>query len=515
MPKPPAFLYVLFGMLISSNAAQSQRIYLPANDPLNEKIFELQAQGYLDDLRRTARPWLVEDIIAAMTADEYAFEPAAREVAESIMEELRPIYEPDFERISTGATAGLGIRGLSRERREGYFYLRDELVWRNFRGEFGSVYRGRFWLSRHEKWGLDSELIFDSDGTGYPWYYGTAHNARIIGQFDRAYLNFAFDRFSLLFGRQRLSWGPSPRGSLILDDKSPPLDMIWYGFELAPISFSGFISRIDDYIDTLGISNRRFLTGHRIEIRPGKGWEFALSEIYLYGGPERLPELYYGLPLVLFYWEAQNRKQDDNAFWALDVSWVKKRLGHFYLHWVFDDIQRQHRGPQKFAIQVGTCLAPAVLEGWSGLFEFNFVDSYVYTQRKRINAYLNWERPIARLDSDQREYFAGVYRRIDRNLKAGLEFVGRDKGEIDAADFQSGMAPFGVKFPSGVVEQTKEIAFQLSCGSPRRLRGELRAGFQAIDNWQHRDSYSVDQFFATMQASIDFNFELPFWKKSS
>jgi len=512
----PKFLFIVLlaaAPFIPTEFCRSQQIYLPTQDPINEKIIELQAQGFLANLSRTERPWLIEDIVESILSDELAFDPSSKTTAEDILEYFDPMRKKDSEIVVLGGEAGLGIRALSRERREGYFNIRDNLVNRNFKNELGSVYSGRFWASRESRWGIDTRLIFDSDGTRYPWYYGTAHNDRIIGQFDHAYVNFVFDRFDFLFGRQRLVWGPSPRGSLILDDKSPPLDMFHYGLRLKPVKFSGFFARLDDYLDTLGIWNRRFFTGHRVTITPGKGWEIALSETYIYGGPNRLPELYYGIPLVLFYWEAQNRKLDDNAFWGLDISWVKSRLGHFYTQWVFDDIQREHKGPQKFAVQFGSQLMPSGLPGWSALFEINFIDYYVYGQRKRINAYLNWGWPIGRLDSDQREYFAGIYKKLANELKLGLEITGRDKGQYYAADLQLAPAPFDIEFPSGIVEHTREVAARFSCRTPRRSNLELRGGVQSIDNYRHIEGNSFDQFFATFQASYEFSIGLPFWRK--
>ncbi len=238
--------------------------------------------------------------------------------------------------------------------------------------------------------------------------------------------------------------------------------MLSYGFSLRPFTFTGFTSRLDDYANPqYGVTFRRFLAGHRLRVNPGKGWEFAFSEIYVYGGPDRMFELYYTFPLVLYYWEAQNRNQDDNAFWGFDISWTRERLGRFYAQIVFDDIQRQHKAPQKFAKQFGMNLAPGFLPGWSGLFEINFVDTYVYGQRLNYNSYLNWGWPISRLDSDQREYFAGISKRLGRSVRLGLEFVGRDKGEYNAADYQPSPTPFDLKFPYGTVEWTRDLS--LSC----------------------------------------------------
>ena len=155
-------------------------------------------------------------------------------MASDILDYLTPPQRKESDLLSGGTALGLDMRGFSRERSEGYFYTRDLFVGRDFKNELGSVYHGRVWLSKESRWGFDSELIFDSDGTGYPWYYGTAHNARIVGQFDHAYMAFDFERLGFLLGRQRLVWGPSPRGSLLLNDSSPPLDMLAYSFSLSP-----------------------------------------------------------------------------------------------------------------------------------------------------------------------------------------------------------------------------------------------------------------------------------------
>jgi hypothetical protein len=196
----------------------------------------------------------------------------------------------------------------------------------------------------------------------------------------------------------------------------------------------------------------------------------------------------------------------------LDISWTKRGLGKLYSQFNFDDIQRQHRGPQKIAMQFGAYLAPAILPNWSGVVELNIVDTYVYGQRWRYNAFLNYGWPLSRLDSDQREYFAGIYRRLGYQLKLGAEFVGRDKGEYDAAELQPGMAPFGVKFPSGLVEWTRQLALTADWNGTNGLTAHIATGYQTIRNFQHRSGISPKQFYGKLELSYDFSLGLPFWK---
>jgi len=511
----PFVFAIILSLIVFYKESAEQLIYIPSSDPIVETIEELQVRGYLGELSQTEKPWFVADVAAAISKDELAFDPLSKKIAEEVLKELLPPQRLEREQLSAGFEGGLGIRALSREKNLGYFYQRQVFVDRGYKNEFGSVYKGGFWMSKESRWGWDTRLIFDSDGIRYPWYYGTVHNRHIIGQFDHAYINFKFDRFGLLFGRNRFVWGPSPRGSILLDDSSPPLDMIGYSFTLKPFYLSGFGARLDDYTEPgSNIVNRRFISGHRLRLSPGKGWEFGFSEIYIYGGPDRLPEMFYSIPIVLYYWEAQNRNLDDNAFWCFDLAWTKPGLGRLYTQINFDDIQRQHRGPQKVAVQYGAYLAPSKLPGWSGIIEFNLVDTYVYGQRKRLNAYLNYGWPLARLDSDQREYFAGIYRRLGSSLKLGAEFVGRDKGWYDASDYQPDMAPLVQKFPSGIVEWTRQGALTAKYYSNFGVKGELAVGYQKVRNFRHWITHTtINQFYGTLSLSYDFSLGLPFWKK--
>ncbi len=457
---------------------------------------------------------MVGDVVRTILNERSQFDPESDKLAESILNRLKAPQSKIAKRLFGDFNFGIEARGISRERKEGYYIYRGRYINRGFKGEVGSVYKAGGWISRDGSWGIDSRLIFDSDGVGYPWYYGTAHNARIVGQFDHAYALFNAGYFKFLFGRNRMNWGPSPRGSLFLDDGSPPLDMVSVDFDLKPFRMSWFTARLDDYVDPdSGFSNNRYLSGHRLTLKSGHNLELSISEIVLYGGHNRLLELYYSIPVLLFYWEAQNRIIDDNVIWALDGSYVINRLGRIYMQFVADDIQYKSRGPQKFAFQAGAHLISSNLPGWSYIFEFNLADTYVYGQIQRRNAYLNWGRPIARLDSDQLEIFSGIYRRMDHNIEVGGEFTHRDKGEYYANHIQLAGLPLHEKFPSGTIEKTNDVAVKISWNGFRKAYLESAVGYQSIINYNHRDGSSFDQIYANMTLSYTFDLGLPLWTK--
>jgi len=502
--------FIIF--LAMAEAVSGQLVYVSTFDPVNRQIEELLARGYLKKLNVSEKPWLRSDIIGMIREEETGFDEPGRKIAGEILAILRPPQRRPG--MSAGFEAGLDLRGLSRERREGYFIRRGRYIDRGFKNELGSDFRGGWWLSRDDLWGIDARMVYSTDGTGYPWFFGRPREARTVVQFDHSYAAFRLGSFDLTLGRQRIIWGASPRGSLILDDGSPPFDMGRVSLRVAPFRLSWFGARLDDYYDPVkGSYNRRYFSGHRLNLNTAAGWEIGLTEVVLYGGQDRLPELYYMIPVTLYYWEAHNHSQDDNVLWEFDLSWAKKGLGRFYTQFVADDIQYKNRGPQKFALQIGSYLIPAKLPGWSAIMEFNLVDTYVYGQRQRRNPYLNWEDTISRLDSDQYEIFIALYRNIMSDLKAGAVYTKRGKGEYDARDNEPGIVPLEIEFPSGTVEQLHDIGLTASLTLAGKLNVGLIAGYQMLENYRQVENASLDQFYSTIDISYSFDIGLPFWTK--
>lgn len=507
----PSILIAAY-IFLSSGRTAAQNIYIPAFDPVNSQIEELIARGYLRGLNVTERPWLRSEIIGLIREDETRFGDRDRKLAAKILEELQP---PQKKRgMSAGFIAGMDLRGLSRENRHGYFIQRGRYFDRGFKSELGAAFNGGWWISRDSSWGVDTRMIYDTDGTNYPWYFGRPREARTVVQFDHAYAALKLGNLDISLGRQRMAWGPSPRGSLLLDRGSPPLDMAGARFRFSPFTLSWFSARLGDYYDPVDmVNNRQFLSGHRLTLNTGKGWEIGLSEIVLYGGPDRIFEIYYSIPVVLYYWEGFNHDIDDNVLWGLDFSYTSEGIGRSYLQFVADDIQYKNNGPQKFALQAGSYLVPSKFPGWSGLVEFNMVDTYVYGQRKRRNAYLNWNRPLSRLDSDQYEFFVGIYRELARDLKAGAEYILRAKGEFDARDNLPIPTPLDTKFPSGIVENLNDIRLTAAFNAENTVDISFSAGYQKIGNFRNIENSSLEQFYSTIDISYYFNTGLPFWTK--
>lgn len=506
------FILILTLALAVSLNANGQIIYISPESETNRLIAELQAQSLLSDLPHGERPLLAADVLKSIAMDSLEIWGDKRVRAGKIINHLKP---PQVTReFSAGANFDVSAFGHLHDKNDGYFIYRNRQLLRNQSKEGSIGTKAGFFISQNDRWGAETSLIFETDGVNFPWYYGTPHRGKIIGQFDKSYFALKLDKFRFLFGRQRIGWGPSPRGSLLIDYSIPPLDMVYYSFDLRPFTLSGFSSILDDFIDPIsGRPINRYLSGHRLRLNPGKGWEIALSEVFLYGGIDRGLELYYNFPLLLYYWEAQNRRLDDNAFWALDISWVKSGFGRFYGQFIADDIQRQNRGPQKLAAQLGLHIFPQSNPDWSGLFELNYIDTYVYGQRQWHNTYSHWGQPIGRLDSDQLEFFAALYKRFGAEIRTGAEITYRTKGEYDIADPYPIQLPSNGKFPSGIVENSANFAVILDWVYSSAMETQIAAGYQTIENFRNQSGVSIDQPFIFFNITYGLKTGLPFWKR--
>ena len=139
MPRSLILVLLLTGPIYFSGICDAQQIYLSTQDHLNEKIIQLQARGYLGQLSRTERPWLVADIITSILESELSLDLPSKAIAEDVLTYFQRVRRLDSEMIASGGKVGLGIRALSRERREGYFNLNNKLIDRDFRKELGAV----------------------------------------------------------------------------------------------------------------------------------------------------------------------------------------------------------------------------------------------------------------------------------------------------------------------------------------------------------------------------------------
>ncbi|MFY9906967.1 MAG: capsule assembly Wzi family protein [Terriglobales bacterium] len=106
-----------------------------------------------------------------------------------------------------------------------------------------------------------------------------------------SYLGFNLDGWQLSFGKQSLSWGPGPGGSLILSDNIDPFYMVrltqtrpmdlpsFFGL-LGPMRLETFMGREKGH----PISGRPFIYGQKVIVKPFQSLEFAYARTTTIGG---------------------------------------------------------------------------------------------------------------------------------------------------------------------------------------------------------------------------------------
>ena len=114
-----------------------------------------------------------------------------------------------------------------------------------------------------------------------------------INQFQLldAYIGVNVNNWQILAGRQSLSWGPGPGGSLIWSNNSQPIDMVRLvnsessrlpGFleHLGPLSVDQFIGRLDGGT----LIPHPFIYGSKISLKPFPNFEFGYGRTVTIGG---------------------------------------------------------------------------------------------------------------------------------------------------------------------------------------------------------------------------------------
>ncbi|RKZ24368.1 hypothetical protein DRQ16_00155 [bacterium] len=225
-----------------------------------------------------------------------------------------------------------------------------------------------------------------------PW---PSQDSILGATFPRGYFLLENENWYLLLGREKPVWGPGYQ-KLLLGADHPSMDMFYlfsYRFPkiLTFTSFSSFLER--SVMDTAIGPERRYLTGHRLDFDFGK-LKFAFSEVVLYGGEGRQPELYYMNPLLLFYGEQYNVHIDDNILWDLEIRYIHKPSLQVYGELLVDDFQynpEDVESPMLGGI-AGVLLSLPDLDYLR--IEYGAICAWVYNQPRPRNRYVHHGRII-------------------------------------------------------------------------------------------------------------------------
>jgi len=335
----------------------------------------------------------------------------------------------------------------------------------------------------------------------------------LTGVTDAAYLLRRSAHWRLLFGRERMDWGPGFRGGLIFSAGAPPLDMVKAELCVARFHGTAFAAVLDDYVGPYGDSSvraARYLSGHRLAWRASPSLEISVSELIVYGGEGRLPEVRYLMPLFFFYGEQWNTGSDDNPLWAFDVSWRPRRGARLYGELLIDDLQYETEAePNEIGYVVGGELADPPVLAWLGGtvlgFEYARINRWTYGQNKPWNRYLGHGVCMGHpLGPDADGLWARVIRPVTgwARLQMDLGRVRRGEGRIE--DERSSVVPFSGRFPSGSVEvrTTLTLGLEVFPRANRWFFGEV--GWARVENIEHEAGRDRNEWTAVVRCRVGF-----------
>jgi hypothetical protein len=156
----------------------------------------------------------------------------------------------------------------------------------------------------------------------------------IAGDIVRAYMMMRRGAWILLIGRDYSKWGETFPHSYIFSHFTPPRDGFKFYYRSSGFSFSYSFQSLGVWPPDIKYYSferkvHRFLSAHRIEIRPFKGMFLGFSEVALYGGDSRIPDLSYLNPLMLYYVAGFNRRDvNENILWGFDIGYWRKGVSY-------------------------------------------------------------------------------------------------------------------------------------------------------------------------------------------
>lgn len=232
---------------------------------------------------------------------------------------------------------------------------------------------------------LANRTVVDQDYKYDPKFAGDLSEADhwLYGRVNDAYVNVRFSKFDLFFGRMHRNWGPLNQNSLILSDYAYTYDHAFASYTTRHFKFSMIFAQLEDSpgaavqdvknpdSTTFYPNARKYLIGHRVDIRFSKRLQIALSEVATYGGPGRDIEIAFFNPMNFYYAIQRNDKKQMNGHWALDAFYKPLDRLSLYLQFLIDDVivnndpgvDDRARFPDRFGLTLSARTADVVLEG--------------------------------------------------------------------------------------------------------------------------------------------------------
>ena len=360
----------------------------------------------------------------------------------------------------------------------------DVLLWLQsgneyFNGEIKNQYAGKQrgtvgmrvmpWLEVYNTFVLDNRL------DEMPSYLGKTQSG-YASYSEQAYILAYYKQIHLKIGRDFIYWGPGQDAALMFSDYSRPLDQISVSYSSKYFSFIFFTASLDPtHYPVVGeriktnLPQNRYLSAHRLEIRPWKYLYIGFSEAILFGGPGVSYDLAYLNPVLFYHGVQLNGPVAGNTVGSISFSFMPKQNVNLYGELLIDDIQIEKSGPGDLEPnEVGYIYGANVADPFD-VFGLDVYGEYTRITNRTFNGqggpwekWLHRNQPIGHfLGNDFDRILAGFsYWPLPR-YRVALQYEKRRRGEgrIEKAfDTPWKNTPLGQNysepFPTGIVEES-------------------------------------------------------------
>lgn len=468
---------------------------VPLDSWVYDAVFELSTQGYFSAMLLHTRPWSRGEIaqsIEHVIADGETL-PSGQQI---LFDRLRNEFAEELDRsVAAEADGGQYVRLGG-----GPTARTDQIRQGIARNRAGADIIGSFGIG--DVLAVRTRVRFDSDARYDSQFHGEYWKEKFTAWVEQSVLTVQYHKFRGAFGREFWRWGRSPVDAMLISDQSPPFDGLRLTYRAHNWSFSFHATVLDSMTDDLPGTTNRYLVGHRLDWRPRHNLELAISEVMVYGGPDRPWAWNYVNPFVPYYWEQLNNSTNDNPLWNLECSWRPRDFLEFYGEWMIDDFQIDFTSEPQ---QIGVLLGAA----WTGgpgrrafvNAEYERINTFVYGQSRPYNRYYH-DFGLGGIptgigsnlgaDADRIILRPSYHCTVNCDITGLLEHVRHGADRLYY--HQNSGVPKNIPFPSGVVERRTTAGAGVHAQIGGHAIFDCLLGFERVTNIGNTGGYNRDGF---------------------
>src|SRR5438105_3228120 len=349
---------------------------------------------------------------------------------------------------------------------------------------------------------VDTRLKYDPDWFG-------KKDRTVAGRTAESYVSAQWRFGEVFFGRLDRNWGPSVVPGLLLSANPYGLDHLGIALGTSRVQLQAIATQLDDRIDPIGARVHRYMTQHRLWLRPADEWSFALWEGSVLSGADRQFEPWYLNILNLGLLEQLNTGTNVNSFVGLDFE--RRGDATLFGQLMLDDIQVDRKAaadkkPISYALTAGA--KGGVGRGAAWTLFYTRVSNLAYRNEDNLQVPLYHLLGTGRNfdDYDQVTVTLGLLPRAGLLLTPELTFLRQGEGDPRQPHPLVTAYPTTPTIFQGVVERTLRGAVSGTFLATDRLSFGFDAGVHRITNFQHVSGDTRTRFLGSVSVKYRFGF---------